>query len=80
MRKLFERMMSNAAYIFFWVAVVALVCSLLVGLFSTGLNGLNRHGPFLIFTAVIAALLTAALPFGFAALLYRIDRWLERQK
>jgi predicted branched-subunit amino acid permease len=70
----FERLMAGAAKILFSVAVVAFVLTLLFG-FTAAFNG-SGSGIMAVLTAAIYA---GAMPFFGAALLWRLDKIIEKR-
>lgn len=67
MSKLYHNMMRNAPYAFFIIALIS---------FPLGLFSISERS----FVFLIAPIWFFAVPYGFAALLYRIDMWLENSK
>jgi Na+/H+-dicarboxylate symporter len=71
-------MMREASFVLFVVSLALFVVTLLSGMLMLGeASAAPAAGTPIVITS---ALSSAAMPFAGAAILYRIDRWLERAR
>ena len=83
----YHRMMRNAAYILFGWAVVVFVLTLIAAVLQTfvpdqsfGGTTISGGGLPMLVAQIGQAFHSAAYPFFGAAILYRLDLWLERKQ